>query len=82
MANSGCLRVSQILVNKASGDSVLQVLRTKHEKKPNCPVFAKVRGSEFQVKIRSKSGLGGVLWRGLVLDRWPGWGGSRASGEP
>ena len=40
MADSGCLRVSQILVNKASGDSVLQELGNKARK--NCqivPVF-------------------------------------------
>ena len=33
MAPSGCLRVSHILVNKASGDSVLQVLGNKAQKK-------------------------------------------------
>ena len=36
MADSGCLRVSQILVNKASGDSVLQVLGNKARK--NCQI--------------------------------------------
>ena len=36
MANSGCLRVSQILVNKAFGDNVLQVLGNKARK--NCQI--------------------------------------------
>ena len=36
VANSGCLRVSQILVNKASGDSVLQVLGNNARK--NCQI--------------------------------------------
>ena len=36
VADSGCLRVSQILVNKASGDSVLQVLGNKARK--NCQI--------------------------------------------
>ena len=36
MADSGCLRVSQILVNKASGDSVLQVLENRARK--NCQI--------------------------------------------
>ena len=44
MADSGCLGVSQILVNKASGDSVLQVLGSKATKKlPNRPGFTHVR---------------------------------------
>ena len=45
MADSGCLRVSQILVNKASGDSVLQVLGNRARK--NCqilPVLPMCRG--------------------------------------
>ena len=36
MADSVCLGVSQILVNKASGDSVLQVLGNKARK--NCQI--------------------------------------------
>ena len=40
MATSGCLRVSRMLVNKASGDSALQVLGNKERKKlPNFPVL-------------------------------------------
>ena len=49
MADSGCLRVSQILVNKASGDNVLQVLGNKAQKKlPNRPGFTHVRGGVSQ----------------------------------
>ena len=36
MADSGCLRVRRILVNKAFGDSVLQVLGNKARK--NCQI--------------------------------------------
>ena len=46
MADSGCLRMSQILVNKASGDSLLQVLGNKARK--NCqivPVLPMYRGA-------------------------------------
>ena len=47
MADSGCLHASQILVNKASGDSVFQVPGTKHEKMPIRPVFAHVQGNPW-----------------------------------
>ena len=44
MAASGCLHVSQLLVNKVSGDHVLQVLGNKARKKmPNPPVFTHFR---------------------------------------
>ena len=50
MADSGCLRVSQILVNKASGDNVLQVLGNKAQKKlPNRPGFTHVLGGFMEV---------------------------------
>ena len=50
VADYGCLRVSRILVNKASGDSVLQVLGNKARKKlPNRPGFTHVQGSSREV---------------------------------
>ena len=48
VADSGCLRVSQILVNKASGDSVLQVLGNNTRKNcqivPVLPMYTRVLG--------------------------------------
>ena len=56
MADSGCLRVSQILVNKASGDSVLQVLGNKAQK--NCqivPALPMYRGAFGKGNITPES---------------------------
>ena len=58
VANSGCLRVSQILVNKASGDSVFEVLGNKSTRKlPNRPSFTHVQGPNLETFSRSPSGI-------------------------
>ena len=50
VADSGCLRVSQILVNKASGDSVLQVLGNKARKKYQIiPFLPMHRGTNWTI---------------------------------
>ena len=47
VAESGCLRVSQILVNKASGNSVLQVLDIKSQKSQIVPLLPMYSGAHF-----------------------------------
>ena len=55
VADSGCLRVSRILVNKASGDSVLQVLGNKARK--NCQIVPVL--PMYRVTLREKQGKSG-----------------------
>ena len=64
----GCLRVSRILVNKASGDSVLQVLGNKARKKlPNRPGFTHVQRGALSLRglcralFEGSAGVHGIL---------------------
>ena len=67
MADSGCLRVSQVLVNKASGDSVLQVLGNTAQKNcqivPVLPVYR--RGVSWAGGGGGGEGLAGCLRKKL-----------------
>ena len=71
MEDSGCLRVSQILVNKVAEDSVLQVLGSKARKKcqivPFLPMYreskyVESRGLAFLLKSPRKIDKKNNIW--------------------